>query len=239
MTTVSVVIPTINEAENVVKLIPQVEDVFGGNGIDGEIIVVDDLSKDGTVQKAAEAGRPYGNVKVIPRQARNGLGNALKEGVEAASGDFVIFMDADLSHEPKEIPNFLKALAASDVVVGSRYMRQSRLKRSISRKIISGSYNLFSKVVLGVNVSDTSSGYRGFRKEAFRKLNMTSPGPEIHAELVVKACVAGMRVSEIPVSYVDRIHGETKLNYLKVGPSYAMVLLKGFISKAAKLLRVS
>lgn len=238
MTTVSVVIPTINEAENIVKLIPQVEAVYKENGISGEIIVVDDLSKDGTAQKAQEAGRAYGNVKVISRQVRNGLGRALKEGVEAGSGEYVIFMDADLSHEPKEIPHFIKALASSDVVVGSRYMLGSRLKRSISRRIISGSYNLFSKVVLGVNVSDTSSGYRGFRKEAFKKLKITSSGPEIHAELVVKACVAGMRVSEIPVSYIDRIHGETKLNYLKVGPSYFLVLLNGFISTAAKLLRI-
>jgi hypothetical protein len=86
-------------------------------------------------------------------------------------------------------------------------------------------------------VKDTSSGYRAFRKDEFKALKLESAGPEIHSELVVRASIEGYRVGEIPVSYSDRLHGQTKLNYLRVGPGYSKVLLKGFLAKAAKCLR--
>ena len=237
MDKVSIVVPTVNEAENIARLIPQVEEVLKANGIKGEIIVVDDKSDDGTADETKKQDARYGNVKLIERQVRDGLGNALKRGVKEAVNEYVIFMDADLSHEPKEVPNFVKALKDYDVVVGSRYMRESKLERTMARKLISGTYNIVAKNLLGVRVTDLTSGYRGFRKTGFESLKISSSGPEIHAELIVKASVAGLRVGEIPVSYVDRLHGESKLNYMRIGPGYSKALLGGILSKASKLLR--
>jgi dolichol-phosphate mannosyltransferase len=105
------------------------------------------------------------------------------------------------------------------------------------RKIISGGYNIFSRNILGVKVSDITSGYRAFSKKTFKSLNLEASGPEIHSELVVKAVLAGLRVGEIPVSYVERTRGQSKLNYLSIGPGYSMVLLKAFLSRVSKFLR--
>jgi dolichol-phosphate mannosyltransferase len=234
---VSIVIPTINEAENIKQLIPQIEAVLKSGGLTGEIVVVDDKSTDGTYEEAVRLNGIYGNVKAIGRKNKDGLGNALKRGVEEARYGIVIFMDADLSHQPKEIPNFMEAIREYDVVVGSRFIEGSELRRSAMRKLISGTYNVVSKNVLGVRIKDITSGYRAFRKDKFKALNLESAGPEIHSELVVRSSIEGFRVGEIPVSYSDRLHGQTKLNYLKIGRGYSRVLLKGFLSKAAKMLR--
>ena len=234
MPDISVVIPTLNEAGNVAKLIPLVEDQFQTLGVSGEVVVVDDKSTDGTAEAARIAGLPYGNVKVLVREVRDGLGNALRRGVHESSGELVIFMDADLSHDPKELGGFLKALKSNDVVVGSRFIKGSRMQRTLTRKLISGAYNHVARLLLGVSVADVTSGYRGFRKEAFIRLDLTSAGPEIHSELVVKACVAGLRVAEIPVAYRDRLEGKSKLNYASIGPGYGRVLLAGLYVKASK-----
>jgi len=236
MEPVSVVIPTVNEAENIAQLIAGIEEVFKSNRMGGEIIVVDDKSADGTAEKARELNRMYGNIKVVEREARDGLGNALKRGVREASNEAVVFMDADLSHDPGEMPKLLKALEACDVVVGSRFLRESRLKRGLVRKVISGAYNIASRSMLGIRVSDVTSGYRAFRRRAFYSLNIESAGPEIHSELVVKAVLAGLRVGEVPVGYVDRARGRTKLNYLSIGPGYTKVMLNGFLTRLVKIL---
>jgi dolichol-phosphate mannosyltransferase len=237
MVEVSIVVPTVNEVENIALLLESIEGEFQSNDIDGEIVVVDDQSSDGTADKAREVGRGYDNVKVIERKIRDGLGNALKRGVSESSGDLVIFMDADLSHEPKEIPNFIRELGDNDLVIGSRYISGSRLERGLLRKVISGVYNIFAKNVLGISIADITSGYRGFRRERFLELDLKTNGPEIHSELVVKASIAKYKVSEIPVSYVDRTGGRSKLNYLNIAPGYSKVILEALISKTTNLLR--
>ncbi|MFH1055316.1 MAG: glycosyltransferase [Candidatus Altiarchaeota archaeon] len=238
MDSVSVVIPTINEAENIKELIPRVERIFDAAGLHGEVIVVDDLSTDGTPELARKMNSVYGNVKVLAREVRNGLGNALREGVGVASNELVVFMDADLSHDPKEIANFVNSLKEHDVVVGSRFMSGGNLKRGTTRNVISGTYNIVSRALISVKVADITSGYRGFHKKTFESLNLKSTGPEIHSELVVKATIEGYRIGEIPISYVDRRQGKSKLNYMNIGPGYSRVLALGFLSRVAKILRL-
>ncbi len=237
MPDLSVVIPTLNEAGNVAKLIPRVEDEFRALGVSGEVVVVDDSSTDGTREAAEAAGRQYGNVKVVVRGVRDGLGNALRRGVTESSGEFIVFMDADLSHDPKELGALLAALNSNDVVVGSRFIEGARMQRTLSRRLISGAYNHVARLLLSVGVADVTSGYRGFRKSAFTALAISSAGPEIHSELVVKACVAGLRVAEVPVAYRDRLEGESKLNYAAIGPGYARVLVLALYAKAANLFK--
>lgn len=231
MDEVSIVIPTIDEAKNMGELIPEIEDVLGKNRIRGQIIVVDDMSGDGTAEKALELGKEYGNISVVSRRERNGLGNALKEGVKHSIYPTVMFMDADLSHQPKDIPRFMSKIRCNDIVVGSRFICGSRLKRGALRKAISGAYNMACKRLLGGGTMDVTSGYRAFRKEVFEGLELKSKGPEIHSELVLLALLFGHSVCEIPISYEDRSHGQSKLNYFAIGPGYTLVLLRVLSTK--------
>jgi dolichol-phosphate mannosyltransferase len=237
MEPVSVVVPTINEADNVGRLISLIEGVFKSSGITGEIVVIDDSSADGTADIARRTGAGYGNVRVVVRQRRDGLGNALRRGVEEASYDHIVFMDADLSHDPGEIPNFIRALGEFDMVVGSRFMQGSKMRRGFARKMISGSYNIVSRTMLGVGVCDITSGFKAFSRRKVASLSITARGPEMHPELVIKASLGGLRVGEIPVAYTDRVSGKSKLNYAAIFPGYSRVLLEGLLSKAAKLFK--
>jgi dolichol-phosphate mannosyltransferase len=236
MNRLSIVIPTINEAENIMRLIPEVERILGENQIDGEIIIVDDMSCDGTRDKAHELNSMYSNIRVIKRTVRDGLGNALREGVRQSKNPNILFMDADLSHDPAEIPNFLGKLEAHDIVVGSRYARGSRIRRSALRKIISWAYNLACKALLNVRVSDMTSGYRAFKRDIFQEISPRSSGPEIHSELVLCASINGYALGEIPVTYVDRETGESKLHYLAIGPAYSKVMLCALCARIKKSL---
>lgn len=232
----SIVIPSINERENLEKLIPKIEEILEAGGISGEIIVVDDMSDDGTQDFVKRMEARYDNVALLERTVRNGLGYALLDGARMAASELVLFMDADLSHDPGEIPVFLEQLRDFDVVIGSRYLRRTRIDRGIFRRWASGGYNFFVKRLLGVKVMDITSGYRGFHAGKIEKLNLTSPGPEIHAELVLRSILEGYRVTEIPVRYVDREHGRTKLNYFKIGPGYIRVMLQALVLKLRKRL---
>jgi len=233
-TEISIVIPSINERENLEKLIPRIEEIFEAGGISGEIIVVDDMSDDGTQDFVKRMEARYDNVTLLERPVKNGLGNALLDGARMAVSEFVLFMDADLSHDPGEIPAFLEGLRNFDVVIGSRYLRRTRIDRGVFRRWASGGYNFLVKRLLGVKVMDITSGYRGFHAGKIGKLNLSSPGPEIHAELVLRSILEGYRVTEIPVTYVDREHGQTKLNYFKIGPGYIRIMFQSLALKLRK-----
>jgi dolichol-phosphate mannosyltransferase len=235
-TEISIVVPSINERENLEQLIPRIQAVFEGTGISGEIIVVDDMSDDGTQDFVKRMETTYDNVSLLERTVKNGLGNALLDGVRMASSRLVLFMDADLSHDPKEIPAFLAGLRDHEVVIGSRYLKRAKIDRGLFRNWSSGGYNFIVKRLLGVDVMDITSGYRGFHAEKIMKLNLSAPGPEIHAELVLRSILADYRVTEIPVTYVDREHGQTKLNYFKIGPGYIRIMLQALAIKSRKRL---
>lgn len=235
-TELSIVIPSINERENLEKLIPRIEEILEAGGISGEIIVVDDMSDDGTQDFVKQMEARYDNVTLLERTVKNGLGNALLDGARMASSGLVLFMDADLSHDPGEIPMFLEKLGDFDVVIGSRYLKRTKIDRGVFRRCASGGYNFIVKRLLGVKVMDITSGYRGFHAAKIEKLNLTSPGPEIHAELVLRSILEGYRVTEIPVRYVDREHGQTKLNYFKIGPGYIRIMFQALAIKLRKAL---
>lgn len=235
-TQLSIVIPSINERENLEKLIPKIEEILEAGGISGEIIVVDDMSDDGTQDFVKRMEVRYDNVTLLERTVKNGLGNALLDGARMAASELVLFMDADLSHDPGEIPVFLEELRNFDVVIGSRYLKRTRSDRGLFRRWASGGYNFIVKRLLGVKVMDITSGYRGFHASKIERLNLTSPGPEIHAELVLRSILEGFRVTEIPVSYVDREYGQTKLNYFKIGPGYIRIMLQALALKLRKRL---
>jgi len=211
-----VVIPTYNEAENIVDLL---NDILLLDIPDLIALVVDDNSPDGTGKIVDLLAKENKNIKVVHRFHNRGRGSAGIEGFQSAiteGADYIIEMDADFSHNPKYIPDLLKYARDYDVVIGSRYIKGGKdADRGISRRIITFFARQYIKTLLGVKVKDPTSGFRCFKRkvlEAIDLQNMISTGPSIVSEILYKAKQKGFSMYETPIIFEDRKKGETKLN---------------------------
>jgi dolichol-phosphate mannosyltransferase len=228
----SVVIPAFNEEKNVKKLIEQIETVFINHKINGEIIFVNDNSTDNTSKIAHELRKIYSNLTVIDRtDGLNGPGRTQREGFKHVRGKIIITMDSDLSHDPREIPKFLRAITTTDIVCGSRYGLEGKAEMSFFRTLISKSYNFIFKSLLGIPVNDLTSGYRAYRYELIKSLELSSPGFGIYVEIPIKAYLKGYKFGEVPIYYHPRKKGKSKLSYISQGPEYIKVILHGLLHK--------
>ncbi|MFX0103835.1 MAG: polyprenol monophosphomannose synthase, partial [Candidatus Hodarchaeota archaeon] len=227
---VAFVLPTYNERENIHLLIPVLEDMMEKNHIDGHIVIVDDNSKDGTAKVAIQFAKAYQNIMVIERPGKMGLGSAYRLGFKHALSlekDVVFMMDADLSHRPSYIPDFLKTMKKynSGLVIGSRYVEKGATKGwPMRRKLVSHGANFLGKLIIGsYEVSDMTSGFRAFKAETLDKINynqLTSNGYAFIGELLYKTKAAKYRIKEIPIVFHERELGKSKLGIDEV---------KGFI----------
>jgi len=217
---VCVVVPTYNEIGNLEKLVEAVFQVYEENGITGKILIVDDSSPDGTGQLADEMATRNKNIHVIHRPRKLGLGSAYIEGfsmaTEKLSSDLVFEIDADLSHDPKLIPKFIARLDEGfDVVVGSRRVEGGRVVGwSFYRKLVSGVGNRLARWLCSINVRDATSGYRAFKREALRAidyLTLRSEGYAFQIETLFRSERVGLKVGEIPIVFVNRKAGKSKL----------------------------
>jgi len=211
---VSVVIPAYNERENIKKLLCKISAVLKGK-FPYEIIVVDDNSPDGTAKAVREVARKT-NTKLISRKSKIGIGSAYKKGIESSSGSIIITMDADLSHNPKMIPQMVEELSrGNDIVLGSRYVEGGEIERwSIYRKFMSRSANKVAKLVLGLHANDLTTGFRAYKKDALNAIEfqgLTSTGYSILMEAVFRAERAHLKIKEIPITFYDRKGGSSKL----------------------------
>lgn len=210
-----VVIPTYNEAANVLRVIDAVRDA--GSACD--VLVVDDSSPDGTGQLVA-AHPAYGTeVHLLSRPGRAGLGAAYRAGFAWAfehGYDLIAQMDADLSHPPERLPVLFEALADADVAVGSRYVRGGGVRRwGWHRRLISRGGNLYVRLLLGTSVHDTTAGYKAFRRsalEAIEVLGSESNGYSFQIENTWRADRRGLRVVEVPIVFTDRTSGQSKMS---------------------------
>ena len=215
-----IVLPTYNEAENIGDLVPEIARVFQENGIDGTMLVVDDSSPDGTgdVVKDMEAVYP---VRLLSRPKKEGLGAAYKDGFKEAlkNGADVIFeMDADFSHKPEYIPQFLaKIEQGADLVIGSRYTKGGKRENCPRHTVLMGNYaNLYAKTVVGLPVTDVTTGYRAYRREVLENVELTtvkSNGYEFQLEMIYRTHQLGFRIDEIPIVFPGRVKGKSKLSY--------------------------
>jgi len=211
-----VVIPTYNERENIKPLIEEIL-ALKINGL--EILVVDDNSPDKTGEIVEELSKVLKGVKVLHRYSERGRGLAgiegFRYGVENGY-DYIMEMDGDFSHNPKYIPDFLKAIEGCDVVIGSRYIKGGgEYKRLFIRRIISRIANFFLKRILKFNVSDCSSGFRLFKRKCLEGIdigNLSSKGPWILTEILYKCHQKGYKIKEIPIIFSERSLGRSKLN---------------------------
>jgi len=218
---VSIVIPTYNERENVKNLIPAIFETFSKNKISGDVIVVDDNSPDGT-SKVVERLKEEFPVTLIRRVRKEGIGSAYITGFREAlnKADIIMEMDADLSHNPEDIPDLLRAIGNYDLVLGSRYIKGGRIEDwNPIRRLISKGGNLIARILLNLNINDITTGYRAYRRKVLEGIDMDkiqSDGYGFQAEMIFRARKKGFRVGEIPITFRDRRHGRSKLSKVEI-----------------------
>lgn len=210
MTDVSVVIPTYNEEENIRELLGEIDGQLESYSY--EIIVIDD-SGDSTAEKIREIEDELQKLKLIERNDTRGIGSAYQRGFQKAEGDKIIQMDADFSHDPKYIPDFLKALEDSDLVVGSRYVEGGDRNDPIHRRInpLIGSY--LYRYGLGSPVRDVTSGFKGYTSETLDKMPEKLPGGFHFQAASLMALVDEVKVKEIPIDFRPRRAGKPKYSF--------------------------
>jgi dolichol-phosphate mannosyltransferase len=221
MRRVSIIIPTYNEKENIRHLIPEIFRVFEDNGIDGKIIIIDDNSPDGTAEEAKALSKKH-NVILISRPRKAGIGSAYITGFKRAlqDSDVIFEMDADHSHNPKDIPAFIEKLKDSDVVIGSRYVDGGGiLGWGIYRAAVSRIGNLTAKTFLDLKISDITTGYRAYRKEVLEAIDLDaikSNGYAFQAEIIYLISRKGFNIREVPITFRNREIGESKLSQKEI-----------------------
>lgn len=213
---VAVVLPTYNESENIARLLTQLRNVLP----DARLFVVDDNSPDGTGDIAERCAREMGGIEVLHRPGKQGLGSAYRQGfthVIAQGVDVVVSMDVDFSHDPLAIPAMLAAIeSGSDAVIGSRYVSGGGSKNwPLHRRLLSRWGNLYTGAVLGVKVRDCTSGFRAYRSSALAAIAPETTKAEGYAflsELVVRLSRRGLKISEVPILFIDRENGTSKMS---------------------------
>jgi len=212
----SIIIATYNERENIERIIRVIKTIFKVKKIQGEVIIIDDNSPDGTGVIADELAKKNKFVRVIHRERKLGLGTAYKLGFKNSKAPLIMEMDADLSHDPRYIPDFLEALSTHDVAVGSRYVDGGGMvDRSIYQTVVSLAANFIANLLLKVKTHDASGGYRAYRKSALSRINLddiTSNGYSFQVDILTRLIRKGCTVKEIPYVFVDRKYGKTKLS---------------------------
>lgn len=214
----SVLLPTYNEKENLPIIVwLLVQHLSAMKTLrDWEIIIIDDNSPDGTGDVAEALQHIYGERIVLrPRTGKLGLGSAYIHGLAAATGDSILIMDADLSHHPKFITAMLETQQSTDapVVTGTRYVDGGVYGWDLRRKLTSRVANFLATVMLAPGVSDLTGSFRLYKREALQKLvtGCVTKGYTFQMEMMVRAREYGLNVEEVPITFVDRFFGESKL----------------------------
>jgi dolichol-phosphate mannosyltransferase len=212
---VVMVVPTYNERENLSWIVGRLRAAVP----DVDVLVVDDGSPDGTGDLADELAAADSAVSVLHRATKTGLGAAYLHGFEVAlerGYDVVGEMDADGSHQPEQLPLLLAALADADLVIGSRWVPGgSVVNWPLSRKLLSVGGNLYARTLLGIPLRDITAGYRLFRRTTLERLDLDSvesAGYIFQTDLAFRTVRAGLKVVEVPIEFVERVRGESKMS---------------------------
>jgi dolichol-phosphate mannosyltransferase len=222
-----VVIPTFLEAENIADVLRRVR--AAAPGVD--VLVVDDSSADGTADLARAAGEELGQVDVLVRPGKGGLGVAYRAGFErgfAEGYEVLVQMDADLSHDPAALPQLLAEIdAGADVAIGSRYVAGGSVPHwPFARRVLSRVGNFYASTVLGLKVRDATAGYRAYRAEILRVVvadATKATGYGFQVELSYRAHRRGATIVEVPITFNDRVRGESKMSWHIIGEAMSLV----------------
>jgi len=226
---ISVILPTYNERENIVPLIESLSNVLQADGHEYQIVVVDDESPDGTAQAVGEKFHQVDRVKLIRRNGQRGLGTAVRAGIEASSGEILVVMDADLSHDPRDVSQLVSGIGEFDLVNGSRYLDSGGFQSSAKARISSKAINWFLRLVLGLKTTDNTIGFLAVKRSLLSKLNLEGifhGYGDFHFRLMYDASRNGASVCEVPVIHRLRRKGRAKTRLFKDGWGYVTSALK-------------
>jgi dolichol-phosphate mannosyltransferase len=230
-----IIIPTYNEQENIVRL---VHDIFMQQprcpNIELSLLIVDDNSPDGTSQIVrdiqAREDPEFKRIHLLTRPAKMGLGTAyvtgFKYGVREGF-DYILEMDADFSHDPNEIPNFLSEIENYDLVLGSRYIPGAHVTNWPRRRLLlSYNANVYARIITGIPVRDATGGFKCFRRKVLETIDLNdirSNGYAFQIEMNFRAWRKGFRIKEIPITFADRLAGASKMSKAIVREAVSMV----------------
>jgi dolichol-phosphate mannosyltransferase len=216
----SIILPVVNERDNLVVLIPRMCALMKRERLDFEIVVIDGGSSDGTREAAAELG-----ARVVSER-RRGYAGALETGFAEARGDYVLTLDADMSHEPAFLTRMWRARTQADIIIASRYVHGGIAYTEFVRDWLSRALNFGMRWMLSMPVRDMSSGFRLYRREALADLDIQSRNFEVQEEVLVKAYAHGFSVYEVPFTYFPREAGRSHARVLRFGMDLARAALK-------------
>jgi len=214
----SVILPTYNERDNLPIIYYLIDKVFEEAKLSYEVVIVDDSSPDNTLEVAQAIKDSYGDdhVKIVSRKGKLGLGTAYIAGLKAAKGDRIILMDADLSHHPKFIPQMVELMenTKAQIVTGTRYAPGGGVYGwDMKRKVTSKGANFLADFLLNPGVSDLTGSFRLYERKVLDQIlpQIQCKGYAFQMEIIVRSKKAGFQINEVPITFVDRIYGESKL----------------------------
>lgn len=232
------IIPTYNESENIARIVSRTRDAVP----DAHILIADDNSPDGTGELADEIAATDDHVHVMHRLGKEGLGAAYLAGFEwglNAGYEVLVEMDADGSHQPEQLPYLLDALVDADLVLGSRWVRGGEvLNWPKSREVLSRGGNLWTRIALGIPLRDATGGYRAFRRKTLLGLeldNVASAGYCFQVDLAWRALKAGFKVVEVPITFIEREYGDSKMSQKIVIEALVLTTMWGINHRAQQL----
>jgi dolichol-phosphate mannosyltransferase len=228
---VLVVLPTYNEQANIERMLEAIRAAVPAC----DILVVDDSSPDGTAAIAEKVGERIGQISVLTRKSKDGLGPAYRAGFTCGleqGYEAFVEMDSDFSHDPAELPKLLAAAeAGADLVIGSRYVEGGSIPAwSKSRELLSRSGNLYANLVLGLGVHDSTAGFRVYTAGLLRRIGISkvqANGYGFQIEMTYRSRRAGANIKEVPIHFVDRIAGNSKMSRSVVTEALALVTIWG------------
>lgn len=216
----SIVIPTYNEAKNIDLLIPEIRNVAGIIAKNYEIIIIDGHSQDNTAEVARAKG------VTVYMQSGKGYANALQEGLAASSGDYIVTMDADFSHEPDFIKVMWEKRHQAEVIIASRFVAGGDFEEKGFRSFLSLILNKVSVWVLDLPLNDISSGFRMYHRTTFCDLVLKGVNYDILEEIVIRILCQGYKIIEVPLSYKTRKSGSSKAKLIEFAKSYSRTILR-------------
>jgi dolichol-phosphate mannosyltransferase len=216
----TIVLPTYNERENLEHALRRIRETADGFGLQLHTLIVDDASPDGTGELADRLASETPDTEVLHRAGKEGLGRAYIDGFRhamAAGADLLFEMDADLSHDASYLPDFIRHIEdGADVIIGSRYVEGGGVENwPLTRRAVSRGGSLYARTILGLPVHDLTGGYKCFRREVLETIDLEgiqTAGYGFQIEMTYRAWQLGFRIDEVPIIFVDRQTGSSKMS---------------------------
>ena len=224
---VSVILPTYNEAHNIIPLIDEIEEHLSAAQITYELVVVDDNSPDGTAQIVRDRMAQDPQVTLFVRTQERGLATAIKHGIRNSNGQVVAVMDTDFNHDPKMLPQMVKFLEYYDLIIGSRFTMGGGMEDNL-RYYFSFLYNVFVRIVLRTQIQDNLSGFFTMRRAKLERMDLDfifRGYGEWFIRLLFLAWREGYNMLEVPVFYILRRHGQSKSRFMRMLMDYSKTVL--------------